>query len=117
VREYYVYIMCNAYRTLYIGVTGDLFARVYEHNNAVVDGFTARYGIDRLVYFESTNDVTEAIEREKRLKRWVRRKKVALIERDNPGGRTCRYRGTNVRILRLRLGSLRMTRSDERPIC
>src|SRR6266568_833711 len=84
VREYYVYIMCNAYRTLYVGVTGDLFARVYEHKNAVVDGFTARYGIDRLVYFESTNDVTEAIEREKRLKRWVRRKKVALIERDNP---------------------------------
>jgi putative endonuclease len=85
VRDYYVYILSNAFRTLYIGVTGDLFARMYEHKNAVVDGFTARYSIHRLVYFESTNDVNEAIEREKRLKRWVRRKKVALIERDNPG--------------------------------
>jgi putative endonuclease len=85
VRDYYVYILCNMHHTLYIGVTNDLHARVYQHKNAVVDGFTAKYAIDTLVYFESTNDVNEAIAREKQLKGWARRKKVALIERDNPG--------------------------------
>ena len=84
-RNYYVYVLCNIHHTLYIGVTNDLYARVYQHKNAVVDGFTAKYAIDLLVYFETTNDVNEAIAREKQLKGWSRRKKVALIERDNPG--------------------------------
>jgi putative endonuclease len=85
VRNYYVYILCNVHHTLYIGVTSDLQVRMYQHRNATFEGFTSRYGIDSLVYFESTNDVNEAIAREKQLKGWVRRKKVALIERDNPG--------------------------------
>ena len=83
-REYWVYILANIHRTLYIGVTSDLLARVFEHRNALVPGFTAKYGIDRLVYCESTTDVYEALAREKQLKGWVRRKKIALIESANP---------------------------------
>jgi putative endonuclease len=85
VRDYYVYILCNAHRSLYVGVTNDLHARVYEHRNGVGDSFTRRYGIDRLVYAESTKYVTEAIAREKQLKGWLRWRKVALIESVNPG--------------------------------
>jgi putative endonuclease len=65
-------------------VTNDLTVRVYEHKQALTPGFTTKYGLDRLVYFESTTDVRVALEREKQLKRWVRRKKIALIERMNP---------------------------------
>jgi putative endonuclease len=84
-RDYWVYILANIHRTLYIGVTGDLQARMFEHKNALSPGFTARYGIDRLVYCESTSDVHEALAREKQLKGWIRRRKVALIESVNPG--------------------------------
>jgi putative endonuclease len=83
-REYWVYIVANIHRTLYIGVTNNLQARIFEHRNRLTPGFTSKYGIDRLVYCESTNSVQEAIAREKQLKGWVRRKKVALIERVNP---------------------------------
>ena len=83
-REYWVYIVANIHRTLYIGVTGDLVARVYEHKHALTPGFTSKYGLDRLVYCESTEDVSAALAREKQLKGWVRRKKVALIEEVNP---------------------------------
>jgi putative endonuclease len=82
--EYYVYIMANKSRTLYIGVTNNLERRVYEHKAKLVDGFTRRYNINRLVYFENTNDISAAIEREKEIKGWVRRKKVALIHTLNP---------------------------------
>jgi len=84
VREYWVYILANMHRTLYVGVTSDLRARVYEHKNALVPGFTSKYGIDRLVYSESANDVNAALSREKQLKGWVRARKVRLIEQKNP---------------------------------
>ena len=83
-RSYYVYIMSNRYKTLYIGVTNDLERRAYEHKNGLTPGFTKRYNINRLVLFEETSDVNEAIEREKRLKGWVRRRKIDLIEAANP---------------------------------
>ena len=84
-RDYYVYILCNTYRTLYVGVTNDLHARLHEHRNAAGHSFTRKYGIDRLVYVESTKYVTEAIAREKQLKGWLRWRKIALIESVNPG--------------------------------
>jgi putative endonuclease len=83
--SYYVYIMTNYRMTvLYIGVTNDLERRVYEHKKKLADGFTKKYNLDRLVYFEETDDVTVAIEREKQLKRWVRRRKAALVATMNP---------------------------------
>jgi len=84
VAEYYVYIMTNHSRTLYTGVTNDLVRRVYEHKSQLVEGFTKRYNMTRLVYFEHTTDVYEARAREKQIKGWLRRKKIALIEADNP---------------------------------
>jgi putative endonuclease len=83
-RTYYVYILANKSRTLYVGVTNNLERRVYEHKHNLVAGFTSRYRIDRLVYFEETGDVQAAIAREKQLKGWLRAKKVALIESVNP---------------------------------
>ena len=85
VRDYFVYILANWSRTLYVGVTNDLERRVFEHKQRLVAGFIRRYRIDRLMYFESTSDVLAAISREKQLKGWSRRKKVALIEAANPG--------------------------------
>jgi putative endonuclease len=83
---YYVYILASATNyTLYIGVTGDLIRRVYQHkNNLDPDSFTAKYAVHKLVYFEQTNDVRSALEREKQLKGWRRAKKNALIEAMNP---------------------------------
>ena len=86
-RDYYVYIMANRSRTIYVGVTNNIARRVYEHKHMVHDGFTRRYLIDRLVYYEATNDVEGAIAREKQIKGWVRRRKVALIESANPAWR------------------------------
>jgi len=82
-RQYYVYIMTNRSRTLYTGVTGDLKRRVYQHKHKMVRGFTSRYNIDRLVYFEVFGDVLLAIAREKEIKGWLRAKKIALIEATN----------------------------------
>ena len=76
--------MANAVKTLYTGVTNDLERRVYEHKHHLVPGFTSRYGLTRLVYFEETSDVLAAITREKQIKGWLRRKKLALIESQNP---------------------------------
>jgi len=84
VNQYYVYIMTNKSRTLYTGVTNDLERRVYEHKQKLVPGFTAKYNIARLVYFEVTQDVQAAITREKQIKGWLRSKKIALIESVNP---------------------------------
>ena len=83
---YYVYILASVTNyTLYIGVTGDLLRRVYQHkNNLDPDSFTAKYGVHKLVYFEQTTDVRAALEREKQLKGWRRSKKNALIETMNP---------------------------------
>ena len=82
--DYYVYIMTNNSGTLYVGVTNDLERRVYEHRHRTSDGFTKRYSLTRLVYYESTRDVRAAIQCEKEIKGWVRRKKIALIASTNP---------------------------------
>jgi putative endonuclease len=83
-REYYVYILANKMRRLYVGVTIDLERRVWEHRTKAVDGFTSRYNIDRLVWYASTNQVVDAIAREREIKGWRREKKIALIEAENP---------------------------------
>ncbi len=83
-KEYYVYIMTNGVRTLYIGVTQYLMRRVFEHKEKLVEGFTKRYNITMLVYYETTSDIRAAIAREKQLKSWRRSKKIALIESSNP---------------------------------
>jgi len=82
--EYYVYIMTNGKRTLYTGVTNNLYRRVYEHKEKLIPGFTKRYNIDYLVYVENTSDVVAAITREKQIKGWTRAKKISLIESSNP---------------------------------
>jgi putative endonuclease len=82
--QYYVYIMASRSRTLYTGVTGNLERRVVEHKGKLVRGFTTRYKIDRLVYFEVTEDVQTALVREKQIKGWTRNKKLALINSANP---------------------------------
>ena len=84
-RDYYVYIMANDNHTvLYIGVTGDLRRRVHEHKTWVIEGFTKKYRVHKLVYFENCHDIKDAIKREKQLKGWTREKKKALIETVNP---------------------------------
>jgi putative endonuclease len=83
-KQYYVYIMSNKSRTLYTGVTNDLERRVYEHKQKLIPGYSAKYNIARLVYFEATQDITGAIEREKQIKGWLRRKKMELINSVNP---------------------------------
>jgi putative endonuclease len=83
-KRYFVYIMTNRSKTLYTGMTNNLERRVLEHKEKKNRGFTKKYNIDRLVYFEETNDVNEAIAREKQIKGWLRKKKVALIEAINP---------------------------------
>ena len=70
--------------TLYVGITNDLKRRIYEHKNNLIKGFTEKYNIHNLVYYEETNDVNIAIEREKQIKSWSRKKKLVLIEKDNP---------------------------------
>ena len=84
--KYYVYILTNKHCTvLYTGVTSDLIRRVYEHKNHLAkDSFTAKYNVDRLVYFEETSDVKAAKEREKQIKSWSRDKKTSLIFEMNP---------------------------------
>jgi putative endonuclease len=82
--RYWVYILTNRSRTLYVGVTNNLVRRVYEHRSKVNEGFTKRYNIHQLVYFEETNDIRVAIAREKQIKGWLRHKKIALIEEFNP---------------------------------
>ena len=82
--HYYVYIMSSYSGVLYIGVTNDLLKRVYEHRNGLIEGFTKKYNIKRLVYYEETNDINIAIEREKQLKGWRRTKKETLIRKMNP---------------------------------
>ena len=82
--QYYVYILTNAKRTLYTGVTNDLVRRMYEHRHKLVEGFTKRYNLSWLVYYETTNNIEAAIGREKQIKGWLRSKKVALIESSNP---------------------------------
>jgi putative endonuclease len=82
---YFVYILTSGIGgTLYIGVTNDLIRRVFEHKEKFVRGFTKRYGVVRLVYYEQFDDIEQAILREKRLKKWNRAWKIRLIEEKNP---------------------------------
>jgi putative endonuclease len=82
--HYYVYILASQKNgTLYVGMTSDLIKRVWEHKNKIVEGFSSKYNVDRLVYFEEYEDVVLAINRERRLKFWLRKWKIALIEKSN----------------------------------
>ena len=129
-RQYYVYLMTNKSGTLYTGVTNDPARRVYEHKTGLVRGFTSKYRIDRLVYFEVTTDVRSAIAREKQIKGWLRSRKVALIESANPNWHDLsaswladgaveenRPRDPNGEILRRpdKPGLLRMTKGEGTP--
>jgi len=82
--NFYIYIMANKWRTIYAGVTNDLERRAWQHKTKATPGFTAKYGLDQLVYFEYYEDIRQAIAREKQIKGWTREKKVALIEKMNP---------------------------------
>lgn len=83
-KTYYVYVMSNISRTLYIGITADLERRVWQHRQKATTGFTRDYNVTMLVYVETFSNPTDAIAREKQLKNWRRAKKVALVERENP---------------------------------
>jgi len=84
-KTYYVYILASKRNgTLYAGVTNNLIKRIYEHKNNLVKGFTEKYNIHSLVHFERTQNILAAIEREKRIKKWNRKWKINLIEKDNP---------------------------------
>ncbi len=83
-RRYFVYIMANASRRLYTGMTNSIRRRVREHKLKLTPGFAAKYNITRLVYFESFEDVRNATEREKQIKAWTRAKRLALVESTNP---------------------------------
>jgi len=82
--NYYVYIITNKSKTLYVGMTNNLERRMYEHKNKLIPGFTSKYNLNCLVYYEQTANVLSAIAREKQLKGWLRKKKIALIETQNP---------------------------------
>ncbi|MCJ7803978.1 MAG: GIY-YIG nuclease family protein [Desulfobacterales bacterium] len=84
-RQYYVYILTNkTNKVLYIGVTNNLVRRIFEHKNKLVEGFTKKYNPSKLVYYEVTNDINSALEREKQLKNWHRDWKINLINSFNP---------------------------------
>ncbi len=83
IRRFYVYILSSRSRTLYTGVTSNLYLRVFQHKNGLVEGFTNRYRIHRLVYYETHYNARTAIDREKEIKKWRREKKISLIEAGN----------------------------------
>ncbi|GAA4299346.1 GIY-YIG nuclease family protein [Aestuariibaculum suncheonense] len=85
IHQYYLYIITNKNNgTLYIGVTNNLERRMFEHKRGVIEGFLKRYGLSRLVYFETFQYINDAIKREKNMKKWKRSWKITLIETDNP---------------------------------
>jgi len=83
-KQYYVYILTNKSGTVYVGITSNIKKRIYEHKNKLVEGFTKKYNIDKLIYFETFSDVCSAIAREKTIKGWLRKKKLQLIKTTNP---------------------------------
>jgi putative endonuclease len=90
---YYVYILASKRNgTLYTGITSDLIKRVYEHKNDLVEGFTKKYRVHSLVYYEQSDSVESAIQREKQIKKWNRKWKLDLIEKDNSGWADLYYR-------------------------
>jgi putative endonuclease len=86
-KVFYVYILSSKSRVLYIGKTNDIKRRIFQHKSKALDGFTKKYNVDRLVYFEDYESELDAINRERQLKGWVRKKKIILIEKDNPAWR------------------------------
>ena len=89
---YYVYILTNkSNKVLYAGVTNNLFRRIWEHKEKLIDGFTKKYNLTKLVYYEETADIREAIVHEKKIKGWLRKKKEALIESTNPNWKDLYY--------------------------
>ncbi len=115
--QYFVYILSSANRTTYIGVTNNIDRRLQEHRNKVVEGYTSKYNVDSLVYYESFNDIKQAIAREKEIKKWRGEKKTALIESKNPDWldlsenweklRIYFFKDFSLRLLLLRRGKLR----------
>ena len=83
-KQFYVYIMSSKSRVIYVGMTNDLKRRVYQHKQKLVEGFTQKYNVTMLMYYETTSDVRAAIAREKQIKGWRREKKTELIESANP---------------------------------
>jgi putative endonuclease len=84
-KQYYVYILASKKNgTLYIGVTNNIIRRVYEHKNDEVEGFTKKYEVHKLVYYEQTENIESALNREKQLKKWNREWKINLIQKENP---------------------------------
>jgi putative endonuclease len=84
-KSFYVYILCSKRNgTLYIGMTSDLIKRIYEHKNNLLDGFTKRYSVHTLVWYEAHDNAETAIQREKQIKKWERAWKLGLIEENNP---------------------------------
>jgi len=83
-KQYYVYIITNKSGTLYVGFTNNIRRRIHQHKSKLVDGFTMKYNIDRLLYYETFSDVNSAIAREKMIKGWLRKKKIELINTINP---------------------------------
>jgi putative endonuclease len=115
--DYYVYIMTNKSRTLHTGVTNDLERRVFEHKSKLIRGFTSKYNITKLVWFEAFHEAIQAIEGEKKIKGWLRSKKIARSQQppmERFGGGLGHDRGV-ARYRRSfgRLGSLRMTPTDQ----
>jgi putative endonuclease len=91
-KQYSVYILASKRNgTLYIGVTSNLVKRIYEHKNNLVDGFTRKYNIHKLVYHEETNDIQSALTRENQMKKWKRQWKIELIEKFNPDWKDLYY--------------------------
>jgi putative endonuclease len=84
-RSYYVYILASFSGTLYVGVTNDIEGRMQQHKSQTIKGFTEKYGVTRLLYYEEFDDVHMAIAREKEIKKWRREKKISLFEETNPG--------------------------------
>ena len=84
-KTYYVYIITNKYnKVFYIGVTDNLIRRIFEHKNKLVEGFSQKYNLNKLIFYEETNDINEALKREKQLKNWHRAWKINLIREKNP---------------------------------
>lgn len=83
-KQYYVYIMASKSKMLYTGVTNNLQRRVWEHKNGRIPGYTSKYNINKLVFYDAFSDVKDAITAEKKIKGWLRRKKIELIKSDNP---------------------------------
>jgi len=88
VKIYYVYLLASKkHGTLYVGVTSNLEQRMYQHKKSIAEGFTKKYGVKNLVWFDQTSDVHEAINKEKQIKKWKRQYKINLIEGANPDWR------------------------------